>query len=69
MCTGKFKIVASIVRSCSGWFLFCLYKPDSIRLDTRMLNNTSLLHPERKQNTSRREENRSAGHRAFPKRL
>ena len=26
----------------------CLYRPGSVRLDTRRLNNTSLLHPERK---------------------
>ena len=36
----------------------CLYRSDSVRLDTRKLNNTSLLHLERKQNKRRRGEKR-----------
>ena len=36
--------------------LFCLYRPGSVRLDTRRLNDTSLLNPERKQSSRKRKE-------------
>ena len=45
------------VRYCS-YFTFasecgCLYRPGYVRLDRRRLNNTSLLHPERKEEKRR----------------